>query len=111
VVDHWITVAQDAQERGDWDLAISTVEPNTDCYSTDHERHNAHLWHMDLLAKAGHLDALVALSHTDVHARRRLDRHLYETGQEAFLAQRAQAGDAYAGILLDRLALERSGDH
>lgn len=110
-MDDWIIVAQAAQERGDWDLAISMVEPNADCYSVDHERHNAHLWHMDLLAKAGRLDTLAVLSQADVHARRRLDRYLYETAQEVHLAQRAQAGDEYARILLGRLLREQGDAH
>ncbi|WP_144124846.1 hypothetical protein [Catellatospora sichuanensis] len=104
----WIGAGRVAHERGDWDLAIATVEPHAQCYSVDHERHNAHLWHLDLLVKAGRLDELALLGRDDVHARRRLNRHLYETGQRGNLARRAEAGDEGARILHDRLRLEQN---
>lgn len=72
----WYEAACIAEELGDWDRAISLVSAVAECYSADHSRHNAHLWHMDLLARAGRHDELAALSENDVHARRRLDRLL-----------------------------------
>ncbi|MFJ1538060.1 hypothetical protein ACIODS_05895 [Micromonospora chalcea] len=78
---HWSEIARVAQERGDWDRAIAVVGAVAQCYSTDHERHNAHLWHLDLLARAGRHVELAALGERDVHARRRLKRLLDEEGR------------------------------
>ena len=72
----WDEIARDAEDHGDWDRAISAVSAVAECYSADDWRHNAHLWHMDLLARAGRLDELAALGQDDVHARRRLKRQL-----------------------------------
>ncbi len=69
--------------------------------------HNAHLWHMDLLAKAGRIDELATLAETDVHARRRLDRFLYENGCDDDLRQRAQRGDKAALYNLVKLLRQR----
>ncbi|WP_422741462.1 hypothetical protein ACN27B_22510 [Micromonospora sp. WMMD754] len=66
--------AEAAQERGDWTTAIALVEAYAECYSRDPDRHDAHLWHLDLLVRAGRLGELAGLAGTDVHARRRLDR-------------------------------------
>ncbi|GGM48648.1 hypothetical protein GCM10011608_36880 [Micromonospora sonchi] len=70
----WYEAARIAEERGDWNRAVSEVSAVAECYSSDHVRHNAHLWHMDLLVRAGRHDELAALSENDVHARRRLNR-------------------------------------
>ncbi|TDX08251.1 hypothetical protein EV647_0520 [Kribbella sp. VKM Ac-2566] len=72
-------LARDTEGQGNWDRAISAVRAVAECYSGDDWRHNAHLWHMDLLAQAGRLDELVSLR-ADVHARRRLNRQLSEAG-------------------------------
>ncbi|MEV4411260.1 hypothetical protein [Catellatospora sp. NPDC049609] len=109
-MDDWMIVGRDAEERGDWDLAISTVEPHAECYSAEHERHDAHLWHMDLLVKAGRLDELAARGIGDVHARRRLNRYLYEAGKHEQLARRAEAGDEGARVLLGRLVHGQVGN-
>lgn len=98
-----------AESRGDWDSAISAITPIAECYSSDYVRHDAHLWHMDLLAKARRLDELAEWAETDRHARRRLDRLLLEEGYEKGLRHRAQHGDKYALYLLVRL-LHRRGE-
>ena len=72
--DH--AAAEAAQDRGDWSAAIAIVGEFAQCYSGDYHRHNAHLWHMDLLVKAGLLQELADRAKTDVHARRRLNRFL-----------------------------------
>jgi hypothetical protein len=108
-VPHWSETARVAEERGDWDRAIAVVGAVAGCYSTDHERHNAHLWHMDLLARAGRHAELAALAQRDVHARRRLNRLLYEEGRLVDLRQRARSGDGGAQYLLRRLAGDRDG--
>lgn len=58
---------------------------------------------MDLLAKAGRLHELADLAENDVHARRRLDRFLFEEGRDSDLRQRAERGDKTALYLLVRL--------
>ena len=68
----WLEKARQAERREDWDTAISLVSAHAECYSADHHAHNNHLWHMDLLARAGRLDELTRLARSDVHARRRL---------------------------------------
>ncbi|MGW0434504.1 hypothetical protein ACWDV4_18440 [Micromonospora sp. NPDC003197] len=74
--------AEAAERRGDWATAIAIVSEFAECYSRDPNRHDAHLWHMDLLVKAGLLRELVDQAESDVHARRRLDRFLYEEGRD-----------------------------
>ena len=86
------------------------VSGYTECYSYDHHRHNAHLWHMNLLVKAGLLDELAERAEHDVHARRRLDRLLSEDGRDDELRQRAQHGDKTALYHLVRL-LRMRGEH
>ncbi|GGN63676.1 hypothetical protein GCM10010112_23140 [Actinoplanes lobatus] len=95
--------AEAAEARGDWDAAIAEVSQFAECYSPDYHRHHAHLWHMDLLAKAGRLHELADLAENDVHARRRLDRFLFEEGRDSDLRQRAERGDKTALYLLVRL--------
>lgn len=68
----WLQKAQQAERLEDWDTAISLVSAHAECYSADHLAHNNHLWHMDLLARAGRVDELTRLARSDVHARRRL---------------------------------------
>ncbi|MFB6394616.1 hypothetical protein AAFH96_16095 [Polymorphospora sp. 2-325] len=89
--------------RGDWATAIAVVSGFAECYSRDHYRHNTHLWHMKLLVKAGLLDELADLAETDVHARRQLDRFLYEEGRDVELRRRAERGDKTALYFLVRL--------
>lgn len=72
--------AEAAEARGDWATAIAMVGAYAECYSKDHHRHNAHLWHVDLLAKAGCLQELTEYAVIDVHARRRLQRLRSEQG-------------------------------
>ncbi|MBB2943217.1 hypothetical protein FB565_002930 [Actinoplanes lutulentus] len=72
--------AEAAEAAEDWSTAIFLVSAYAECYSKDHHRHNAHLWHIDLLAKAGRLKDLAELAVTDVHARRRLHRLESEPG-------------------------------
>ncbi len=103
-------LAEAAETRGDWAAAIAMVSEFAECYSPDHYRHDAHLWHMDLLAKAGLLHELAELAKSDVHARRRLDRSLYEQGRDDELHQRARWGDKTALYLLVRL-LRTRGEH
>jgi hypothetical protein len=54
--------AEAAEGRGDWAVAIAMVSGFSECYSRDHYRHNAHLWHMELLVKAGLLHELAELA-------------------------------------------------
>ena len=44
-VAHWSETARAAEEQGDWDRAISVVGAVAECYSSDYERHDAHLWY------------------------------------------------------------------
>ncbi|MGV9823607.1 hypothetical protein [Nocardia xishanensis] len=53
-----------AEVRGDWGAAISVVSAAAKCCSADADMHNAHLWHMDLLVKAGRIDELATLAET-----------------------------------------------
>jgi hypothetical protein len=101
--------AEAAEARGDWATAIAMVSEFAECYSRDPYRHNAHLWHMDLLVKAGLLRELVDRAEIDVHARRQLDRFLYEVGRDGELRERAQRGDKTALYLLVRLLRDREG--
>jgi hypothetical protein len=104
----WFEQARSAERRRDWDAAIALVSAQADCYSTDHCRHDNHLWHMDLLARAGRLSELTERALTDVHARRRLNRSLRERGMEAALRNRAKDGDRGALYVLVRLLCETS---
>ncbi|MEV0108206.1 hypothetical protein AB0H42_17970 [Nocardia sp. NPDC050799] len=106
-METWLVAARAAEARCDWDAAISAVSAVAECYSADHNRHNAHLWHMDLLAKARRLDELATRGESDVHARRRLDRFLYEDGRDRDLRQRALHGDKTALYFLVRLLRQR----
>lgn len=99
--------AEAAEARGDWAMAIAMVAGFSECYSHDHYRHNAHLWHMELLVKAGLLHELAERAKTDVHARRRLDRFLYEEGRDSELRRRVQRGDKTALCFLVRLLSAR----
>lgn len=107
IVENWFEAARAAEARCDWDAAISAVKTFEECYSVDHNRHDAHLWHMDLLVKARHLDELAARGKNDVHARRRLDRFLYGDGRDHDLRQRALHGDKLALYFLVRLLHQR----
>ncbi|MEU1983946.1 hypothetical protein [Nocardia sp. NPDC019395] len=109
-MENWDEVASSAEARQDWDTAIYAVSTYAECYSPDHTRHRAHLWHMDLLAQAGRLDELAALGGTDKHARRKLDRFLYENGRDSDLRLRARNGDKSALYYLLRLLRQR-GEH
>jgi hypothetical protein len=64
---------------------------------------------MDLLVKAGLLRELVDRAEIDVHARRQLNRFLYEEGHDGVLRERAQRGDKTALYLLVRLLRDRGG--
>ncbi|WP_434743430.1 hypothetical protein [Micromonospora sp. SH-82] len=78
---HWFEKVRVAEDRGDYDEAIAVLSDVAECYSVDYERHNAHLWHMDLLARAGRRTELAALGRHDAHARRRLNRLVREDGR------------------------------
>jgi hypothetical protein len=82
------------------------VSAHAECFSTDHSMHGNHLWHMDLLARAGRFPQLTELALTDVHARRRLNRSLRDQGTEAILRSRAKDGDRDALYVLVRLLCE-----
>lgn len=92
----WASAARAAADRGDWDEAIAIVSSVAECYSRDHNRHVAHLWHMHLLARAERLDELTLLAESDVHARRQLDRALYHARDTLGLRHRAENGDKFA---------------
>jgi hypothetical protein len=98
-----------AEARGDWVTAIAMVSEFAECYSADAYRHNAHLWHMDLLVKARLLRELGNRADIDVHARRRLDRFLYEEARDRELRNRAERGDKTALYLLVHLLRDRRG--
>jgi hypothetical protein len=110
VVEHWAAAVRAAENRGDWDEAISMISSVAECFSLDYVRHDAHLWHMDLLAEAGRLDELAMRGETDTHARRRLDRLFYEEDRDDELRRRAQHGDKTALYLLVRLLRRRGED-
>ncbi|KDN81085.1 hypothetical protein [Kitasatospora cheerisanensis] len=52
------------------------MSARAECYSADPALHNNHLWHLDLLARAGRVPDLEHLALTDRHALRRLTRLL-----------------------------------
>jgi hypothetical protein len=104
----WADAARAAEERHDCDEAISIVGAAAECFSQDYNRHNAHLWHMHLLAQAGRMDELARLAGSDVHARRQLDRTLREAGEADELRRRADDGDRYALLQLKRLREPRA---
>ncbi|WP_393058709.1 hypothetical protein [Streptomyces sp. LN549] len=102
----WFERAQAAEQLSDWGAAIALVSARAECYSADHHMHSNHLWHMDLLARAGRFPELTELALTDVHARRKLNRSLREHGMEAALRGRAKEGDRDALYVLVRLLCE-----
>jgi hypothetical protein len=104
----WFEQARAAEQCRDWDAAIALVSAHAECYSIDPYRHDNHLWHMDLLARAERLSELTERALTDVHARRRLNRSLRERGMEAALRSRAGDGDRGALYVLVRLLCETS---
>jgi hypothetical protein len=103
LVEGWMETARAAEGRLAWNDAISIVSAVAECGSRDPARHNAHLWHMHLLAQSGRLEELAERAESDRHARRQLDRTLYETGRGDDLRRRAEHGDEYALYLLVRL--------
>ncbi|MGW4895598.1 hypothetical protein ACWEQL_25515 [Kitasatospora sp. NPDC004240] len=102
----WYEQAQEAEQSGDWDTAITLVSAHAQCYSADHYAHNNHLWHMDLLVRAERIAELSELARADVHARRRLNRSLRDRGMEAKLHERTEDGDRDALYCLVRLLCE-----
>ncbi|MEU1622447.1 hypothetical protein ABZ479_34790 [Streptomyces sp. NPDC005722] len=64
----WFEQAEAAEERRDRDAAIALAGAHAECCSPDPYRHDSHLWHMDLLLRAGRLPQLAELARTDVHA-------------------------------------------
>lgn len=102
--------ARTAEDRGDYATAIALVGPFGECFSDDLDRHEAHLWHVDLLGRAGRVAELEEMGRTDEHARRRLNRLLYRKGRTAALRRRAMAGDQLAFYLLVGLHYAR-GQH
>jgi hypothetical protein len=102
----WFEQARAAERRRDWDAAIALVSAYAECHSTDPFRHDNHLWHMDLLARAERLSELTERALTDVHARRRLNRSLRERGMAGLLHDRARDGDRGALYALVRLLCE-----
>lgn len=99
----WFEEAHAAEQSGDWETAIVLVSAHAGCYSTDYTAHNNHLWHMDLLARAGRLTELTGMAGTDDHARRRLNRALRERRMSGMLHERAEDGDRDALYSLVRL--------
>jgi hypothetical protein len=105
----WIAAAREAEERGDWDKAISIVSAVADIKSPDDNIAQAHFWHIVLLARAGRLDELAELAKSDGFARRQLDIRLREDGNIDELGRRAREGDKFALYQLLRL-LRARGD-
>jgi hypothetical protein len=108
VMLEWIAAAREAEERGAWDEAISIVSAVADWRSEDYFLADAHLWHLDLLARAGRLSELAELGKSHATARRRLNRHLYENGKADELQRRAQEGDKDALYKLLRLLRDQA---
>jgi hypothetical protein len=75
----WFERAKDAEERCNWDAAIALVSTHAECFSADFHAHDHHLWHLDLLARAGRMEEPATLGQSDPHARRRLNRLLRDT--------------------------------
>jgi hypothetical protein len=107
----WFEQVRAAEQLRDWDTAIELVSAHAECYSADASMHDNHLWHMDLLARAGRLAELTERALGDVHARRRLNTVLRERGMEAELRNRAEGGDRGALYALVRLLCETSRAH
>lgn len=108
MTEQWWERAEAAERIGDWEAAIVLVAARAECYSADSGAHGDHLWHMDLLARAGRLPDLTERALTDVHARRRLNRSLRERGMEGALRKRAEDGDRDALYVLIRWLCETS---
>ncbi|MCX5404507.1 hypothetical protein OHA37_11510 [Streptomyces sp. NBC_00335] len=102
----WYEQALAAERRGDWDAAIGMVPVHAECYSTDSSAHAHHLWHMDLLVRAGRFTELADLALTDVHARRRLNKSLRDRRMAEALSERAGGGDRGALYHLVELLCE-----
>ncbi|WP_330461612.1 hypothetical protein OIB37_34930 [Streptomyces sp. NBC_00820] len=102
----WYERAQEAERDQNWDVAIALVTAHAECVSVDPYRHNNHLWHMDLLARAERLPELAELALTDAHARRRLNRAFRRRGMVPELRSRARKGDRDALYVLVRLLCE-----
>ncbi|MEU9321074.1 hypothetical protein [Streptomyces sp. NPDC048295] len=100
--------ARAAEQLRDWVTAIALVSAHAECCSPDPDRHDNHLWHMDLLARAERLSEFTQRALTDVHARRSLNRSLRERGMEAALRNRAKDGDHGVLYILVRLLCETS---
>lgn len=105
----WFEQAREAEQVRDWDTAVALVSAHAECFSDDPDKHDSHLWHMDLLARADRLAELTEIALTDAHARRRLNRTLRERGMEAALRDRAEDGDKGALYALARLLCETRG--
>ncbi|MGI5447877.1 hypothetical protein ACQEVM_19365 [Streptomyces sp. CA-243310] len=101
----WFERAEAAERLGDRDAAIALVSARAECHG-DSDAHGNHLWHMDLLACAERFTELAELAHTDVHARRRLNRALRERGMDTALRRRAEEGDRGALYNLVHLLCE-----
>ncbi|WP_392676655.1 hypothetical protein [Streptomyces sp. LN785] len=104
----WLERARAAEQLQDWDVAIALVSAHAECFSDDPDMHDNHLWHMDLLTRAGRIPELTERALTDKHARRRLNRSLRERAMEAALRDRAEGGDHDALYVLIRLMCETS---
>ncbi|MER5948459.1 hypothetical protein ABT127_20640 [Streptomyces sp. NPDC001904] len=102
----WFEQAEAAERRQDWDAAIALASAHAECFSTEPSRHDSHLWHMKLLARAERFPELTELALTDVHAGRALNRSLRERGMEGPLRNRAEGGDRGALYALVRLLCE-----
>ncbi|MER6516234.1 MULTISPECIES: hypothetical protein [unclassified Streptomyces] len=101
----WFERAEAAERLGDWDAAVALVSARAECHG-DSAAHGSHLWHMDLLASAERFAELADLAHTDLHARRRLNRALRERGMDTALRRRAEEGDRGALYNLVHLLCE-----
>ncbi|MCX4539063.1 hypothetical protein [Streptomyces sp. NBC_01565] len=102
----WYEQARAAEQFEDWDTAIALVSARAECYSADHNAHDSHLWHMDLLVCAERFTELTELALRDVHARRKLNRSLHEREMDAELRNRAKDGDRGALYHLVHLLCE-----
>ena len=107
----WLERARAAEQLQDWDAAIALVSADVECFSDDPDRHDNHLWHMDLLVRAERIPELTELALRDRHALRRLNRSLRERGMESALRERAEEGDRDALYVLVRLMCETERMH
>ncbi|GHB28007.1 MULTISPECIES: hypothetical protein [Streptomyces] len=87
-------------------MVIALISAHAECLFDDPDRHGNHLWHTDLLTRAGRIAELAERAVTGKHAGRRLNRSLRELAMESVLRDRAEGGDHDAPYVSVRLMQE-----